>query len=305
MLPLVTASDGGGSIRIPASFVGAFGMKPSYGRVPRGPFDKMALGATVSYGPLTKTVEDGALFLDVVAGYDAHDISSLPDPGISYRDVVARPFDRKLRIAYSPDLSYAIVQSDYAAAVEEGVRLLEKLCHTVEQIKGGPPEMNGDWGLLSSFEIGASVSALRPAEDANFGRALVETWSYAQAMSQPMWGNMMEKRAGIVNWCASVFADHDVLVTPTVPYDPPSAKGPFPSETEGRPQITASVAAFTIPFNLSWHPAASLRAGISRAGLPIGLQIVGPHHRDDLVLSLARAFEREKPAHPHWPMRNR
>ncbi|HEX7668604.1 MAG TPA: amidase, partial [Polyangiaceae bacterium] len=79
MLPLVTASDGGGSIRIPASFVGAFGLKPSFGRVPRGPFENWFHGATVCYGPLTKTVEDGALFLDVVAGYDAHDPTSLPD----------------------------------------------------------------------------------------------------------------------------------------------------------------------------------------------------------------------------------
>jgi aspartyl-tRNA(Asn)/glutamyl-tRNA(Gln) amidotransferase subunit A len=305
MLPLVTASDGGGSIRIPASFVGAFGLKPSYGRVPRGPFEKWSFGATVCYGPLTKTVEDGALFLDVVAGYDAHDISSLPNPGIPYREVVARPLDRKLRIAYSPDLAYAVVQSDHAAAVEDGVRLFERLGHTVHRIQGGPPEMNGEWGILSAFEIGATVANLRPAEDPNFGRSLVETWSYVESMSQSMWAGMMEKRAGLVNWCASVFADHDVLVTPTVPYDPPNARGPFPSETEGRPQITASVGSFTIPFNLSWHPAASVRAGISKAGLPIGLQIVGPHHREDLVLQLARAFERERPAHPDWPMRRR
>ncbi|HVU00092.1 MAG TPA: amidase [Polyangiaceae bacterium] len=305
MLPLVTASDGGGSIRLPASFVGAFGMKPTYGRVPRGPFTHLALGATVCYGPLTKTVEDGAFFLDQVAGYDAHDPSSLPKPAVPYREVVSRPLDRKLKIAYSPDLGYAVVQSDVAAVVEEGVKLLEKLGHSVTRISGGPPEMNGEWGLLSAFEIGGQVANLRPHRDSEFGRALVETWGYAEAMSQPVWGSMMEKRAGIVNWAASVFADHDVLVTPTLPYDPPPARGPFPTETEGRPQITAGVAAFTIPFNLSGHPALTVRAGLSKAGFPVGLHMIAPHHREDVIFPLARAFERERPAHPHWPMRGK
>jgi aspartyl-tRNA(Asn)/glutamyl-tRNA(Gln) amidotransferase subunit A len=123
-------------------------------------------------------------------------------------------------------------------------------------------------------------------------------------MSQDLWGTIMEKRAGVARFCADVFSRFDVLVTPTVPVDPPLARGPLPTETEGRPQITAGVAAFTIPFNLSWNPAATVRAGLSRAGFPVGLQIVGPHHREDLILALARAFERERPAHPSWPLRS-
>jgi aspartyl-tRNA(Asn)/glutamyl-tRNA(Gln) amidotransferase subunit A len=112
---------------------------------------------------------------------------------------------------------------------------------------------------------------------------------------------MSLKREQLNVWCAEIFERFDVLVTPTVPYDPPPAKGPFPDETEGRRQVVAGVASFTIPFNLSWHPAATVRAGLSRAGLPIGMQIVGPRHRDDLVLSVARAFERERPWHGDWP----
>ncbi|MEE9436170.1 MAG: amidase family protein, partial [Candidatus Adiutricales bacterium] len=97
------------------------------------------------------------------------------------------------------------------------------------------------------------------------------------------------------------FDRFDLLITPTVPFDPPLAKGPFPEETEGRKQTPAAVAAFTIPFNFSLHPAATVRAGLSKAGYPVGLQIVGPRHRDDLVLQAARAFERERPWHPDWP----
>ena len=103
------------------------------------------------------------------------------------------------------------------------------------------------------------------------------------------------------NWCAEVFDAVDLLITPTVPFDPPPAKGPFPDKTEGKKQIPAAVASFTIPFNLSWHPAATVRAGMSTAGFPIGLQIVGPRHREDLVLQAARAFEAKRPWHPDWP----
>jgi aspartyl-tRNA(Asn)/glutamyl-tRNA(Gln) amidotransferase subunit A len=303
MLPLVTASDGGGSIRIPASFVGAFGLKPSFGRVPRGPLHEWEHGATAVYGPLTKTVEDGALFLDVVAGYDPRDPMSLPSPQASFLDAVRRPITEKLKIAYSPDLGYAVVQSDVAAMIEESVHVFERLGHSVKQISGGPPEMNGEWGIISAFEIGARIAPLRPERDAEFGRALMDTLNYVETMTQRMWGSIGEKRVRLANWCAEVFAEYDVLVTPTVPYDPPDAKGPLPSETEGRMQVTAGVAAFTIPFNLSWNPAATVRAGLSRAGLPVGLQVVGPHHREDLVLRVARAFERERPAHPNWPRR--
>jgi aspartyl-tRNA(Asn)/glutamyl-tRNA(Gln) amidotransferase subunit A len=115
------------------------------------------------------------------------------------------------------------------------------------------------------------------------------------------WGHIREGRAALGRWCAEIFDRYDLLLTPTVPYDPPPAKGPFPSETEGREQPLAGVASFTIPFNLSWHPAATVRAGFSQAGLPVGLQIVGPRHRDDLVLQAAFAFEQARPWRNDWP----
>ena len=82
---------------------------------------------------------------------------------------------------------------------------------------------------------------------------------------------------------------------------PPPARGPFLAEIDGRPQPPANYGSFTMPFNLSWHPAATVRAGVSPAGLPVGLQIVGPRHRDDLVLQVARAFERHTGCFDTWP----
>jgi len=300
-LPLVTASDGGGSIRIPASFTGAFGLKPSYGRVPSGPLDRWVYDDTSCHGPLTKTVEDAALFMDQVVGPSASDPKSLPHPGLSYLEAVRAGSPSGLRIAYSPDLGYAVVQSDIAEAVDECVRVFEKLGHSLEQIQGGPPPMGREWGLLGAFEKAAELHHLLPHEEEKFGRMFLRGIKTGWDMTPEMFGEAQVTRMRLSNWCAELFADYDLLITPTMSFDPPPAKGPYPTETEGRRQPAAGVAAFTIPFNLSWHPAATVRAGLSAAGLPIGMQIVGPRHRDDLVLQSARAFERERPWHPNWP----
>lgn len=301
VLPLVTASDGGGSIRIPASFTGAFGLKPSFGRVPRGPFARWTYGDTSVFGPLTKTVEDAALVLDQVVGASPDDPKSLPHPGLSYVAALREPLPRGLRIGWSPDLGYAVVQSDVAAVVEEAVHVFERLGHRLVAIAGGPPPLGREWGLIGAFELAAQLDALLPEHEAEFGRSFLAGVKAASRVTPRWWGRFAAERARLSDWCTDVFAAVDVLVTPTVPFDPPPARGPFPAETEGRPQPPAGVAAFTIPFNLSWHPAATVRAGLSRAGLPVGLQIVAPRHRDDVVLRAALAFERERPWHPRWP----
>ena len=300
VLPLVTASDGGGSIRIPASFTGAFGLKPSFGRVPRGPFAQWEYGDTSVYGPLTKTVEDAALVLDQVVGPSPHDPSSLPHPGLSYVEALREALPTDLVVGWSPDLGYAVVQADVAAAVEDGLRFFERRGHRLERITTGLPSLGREWGLLSAFEMAARIHHLLPERASEFGRSFLEGIEAASTMTPAIWGRMAALRSRLNAWCADVFSRVDLLVTPTVPYDPPPAGGPFPKETEGRRQVPAGVAAFTIPFNLSWHPAATVRVGRSRAGLPIGMQIVGPRHRDDLVLRAALAFERERPWHPHW-----
>lgn len=301
VLPLVTASDGGGSIRIPASFTGCFGLKISYGRIPHGPAEMWEYGDTAVVGPLTKTVEDAALFMDQVVGASPWDPNSLPHPGLSYLAAVRSGIPKKLRIAYSPDLGYAVVQSDIAKAVEENVKVFEQLGHRVEQIKGGPPQLGRDWAVLGTFELAARLHELLPEREKDFGRTFVTGVKMGWEMRPEGWGRAARLRQQLNAWCAEVFDQYDLLVTPTVPYDAPPAGGPFPQETEGRQQGIAGPAPFTIPFNLSWHPAATVRVGLSRTGLPMGMQIVGARHRDDLVLQAARAFERERPWHPHWP----
>jgi Asp-tRNA(Asn)/Glu-tRNA(Gln) amidotransferase A subunit family amidase len=304
VLPLVAASDGGGSIRIPASFTGAFGLKPSFGRVPYGPGPLWNYGMTSVLGPLTKTVQDAALVLDLVVGHDPRDPSSLPHPGLSYQSVLEEPLPRGLRLGFSLDLGRAVVQSDVAALVEDAARTFERIGWTLVPVAGGPPDLGDAWGLLGFWELAARLGPLVEERAADLSRSVLQGLRSAKGITPAWWGEMARRRSELVAWAAQQFLEVDLLVTPTVPYDPPPAKGPFPAETEGRTQPAAGVASFTIPFNLSWHPAATVRAGMSRAGLPVGMQIVGPLQREDLVLRAARAFERERPWHPHWPMRD-
>ena len=211
------------------------------------------------------------------------------------------PLPQNLKIAYSPDLGYAVVQSDIAGIVEEALEVFVKLGHKVEGIKGGPPLIGDDWNLIGSLETASRLHTLLPDHEEDFTYSFLAGVRRGWAMTPERWGEAAQKRNQVNNWCAETFNTFDLLITPTVPFDPPLARGPFPTETEGRRQVPAGSGSFTIPFNQSGHPAATVRAGMSKANLPVGLQIVGPRYREDLVLQIARAFEIERPWHPHWP----
>jgi Asp-tRNA(Asn)/Glu-tRNA(Gln) amidotransferase A subunit family amidase len=300
VIPLVTASDGGGSVRIPASFTGCFGMKPSYGRIPHESLDLWTMNDTSVHGPLTRTVEDAALHMDVVVGPHPLDPNSLPHPGISYREALG-DLPPGLRVGYSPDLGYAVVQSDIAEIARDAARVFEEMGHHFEEVKQGLPEQGRDWGMASAFDLLGQIGHLLPEREGDFGRGFLRGVNAGRAMTPELWADVRRRRAELNRWCADVFGRYDLLLTPTVPFDAPPAKGPFPDETEGRAQPLASVGSFTIPFNLSWHPAATVRAGISKAGMPAGLQIVAARHRDDLVLQAAFAFEQARPWAHEWP----
>ncbi len=300
LVTLATASDGGGSVRLPAAMTGCFGLKTSYGRIPHGPDQHWVTLDTSGHGPLTRTVADAALHLDAVVGAHPLDPNSLPHPGISYREVLDR-LPAGLRIGYSPDLGYAVVQTDVADVVSDAVGAFEELGHRVELVKGGPPELGRDWGIGNSFEMLGVLAPLFAEHEHEFGRTFLQGLKAGALMNPDRFADLRRRREELSRWCAELFESFDLLVTPTLPYDPPPANGPFPAEIEGRKLPWASVASFTIPFNLSWHPAATVRAGLSRAGLPVGMQIVAPRHRDDLVLQAAQAFEQARPWAHHWP----
>ena len=300
VISLATASDGGGSVRIPASITGCFGHKVSYGRIPNGPSHLWVMDDTAVHGPLTRSVEDAALHLDVVMGSHPLDPNSLPHPGVSYRELLD-DLPRGLRAAYLPDLGYAVVQSDVAEVVERAVALFPDLGIEVEAVSGGPPEPGFEWGISGAWELLARLHSMLPEHEEDFGRSFIRGVKLSSAMNAERWGAMRRMRAELNAWCAQMFEQYDILLTPTIPYDPPAAAGPLASEIEGRPQPASNIGSFTIPFNLSWHPAGTVRAGLSQAGLPVGLQIIAPRHRDDRVLQVSRAFERATNCFAEWP----
>jgi aspartyl-tRNA(Asn)/glutamyl-tRNA(Gln) amidotransferase subunit A len=179
--------------------------------------------------------------------------------------------------------------------------VFESLGHSVSEIRDPLPNLGSVWSFLGSFQQHAVLEQLLPEHEHEFGYTFIKGVKDAANMTASQFGEMSRARMVLNQWCADQFAQFDLLVTPTTPYEAPPARGPFWAEIDGKLLPPFSVAAFTIPFNFSWHPASSVRAGLTQSGMPIGMQIVGPRHRDDLVLQASLAFEREKPWHPQWP----
>jgi aspartyl-tRNA(Asn)/glutamyl-tRNA(Gln) amidotransferase subunit A len=306
MVPLVTASDGGGSIRIPACYVGAFGLKPTFGRVPVGPLiaDRPMLPwiDTVCFGPLTRTVRDAAIFLDVVAGPDPSDPETLPAPDVSYAATLG-DLPPRLRIAVSPDLGYARVQRDVWREVEAAIDVFRRLGHEVETVDEPFPNLGTEWALVSSAETYGLLADMLDAHRDEWGRAFYEGLQQAKTIGPEFIARAQRKRAQLHACLARIFARYALLLTPTLPTEAFAAAGPFPKDVDGEPITSAlGAVAFTYPFNFSGHPAASVRAGFTDAGLPAGLQIVGPRFRDDLVLQAAHAYEQARPWNDRWPV---
>jgi len=301
MVPLATGSDGGGSIRIPACYTGCFGIKCTFGRVPRGPFEMLDWGDTVVYGPLTRTVRDAALYLDAVVGPHPCDPDSLPHPGISYAEVL-ECLPARLRIAWSPTLGYARVQPDVMREVRTAVRVFERLGHGVEEIDDVFPQASLAWAMIAGAEVYAEIADHIEAHRSEFGRGFLAGTELMRNVTPDRYGRAERVRAELVNVLWRLFERYDLLLTPTLPTEAFGATGKMPAEIDGHPvKSPIEFVAFTYPFNLTGHPAASVRAGLTDAGLPAGLQIVGPRHRDDLVLQASYAYECERPWNDRWP----
>ena len=203
--------------------------------MPREQLEQWEYGTTAVYGPLTKTVEDAALVLDQVVGASELDPTSLPHPGLSYLDKVREPLPAGLRIGFSPDLGYAVVQSDVAAAVEDATRVFARLGHRVEPHRGRSARGGPAWGLLGAFLHGArSSTRISTGREQLLGRGLMAGIELARSeMTPARFGELAALRAAIGRWCAAIFDRYDLLLTPTVPFDPYPAPGPYPTEIEG------------------------------------------------------------------------
>jgi len=185
--------------------------------------------------------------------------------------------------------------------VEQAVSSFEQMGHRVEIWKGKLPDVSQAWSNLVNCDIYAQIhedlDKIRP----ELGRTLVESLDQAKGLSVKDQIENQKIRTKLNQSLLKIFDCFDLFLTPTMPTEAFAAKGPPPVEINGHPIPLLGAVAFTYPFNLSGHPAATVRVGLTKKGLPAGLQIVGPRHRDDLVLQAAYAYEQKCPWNDQWP----
>jgi aspartyl-tRNA(Asn)/glutamyl-tRNA(Gln) amidotransferase subunit A len=285
--PIGVGTDGAGSVRIPAAFCGNFGLKPSFGRVPAYPLSPF--GSVAHLGPHTMSVRDAALMMNVMKQPDARDWTSLPPDATDYC-VGLEDGIRGLRIAYSPTLGYAKnIHPDVAAAVEAAVKVLQSLGAHVEQIDPGfedPLEITTGLWFLGALSVWNGLSAEQQAlADPDFkAEALL-----GQRLSTMDVQQLNLKRGVLGSHMRQFMQKYDLLVTPSV------AVPAFDARPAGQQTMTPEAmlgwTPFSYPFNLTQQPASTIPCGLTKDGLPIGLQFVGRMFDDAMVLRASRAYE--------------
>ncbi len=313
MVPIAHANDGGGSIRIPASCCGLFGLKPSRGRVSQAPILGDSNGGLTCEHVVSRSVRDSAAVLDALAGYVAGDPYCAPPHAGSFTAALAPP-TRPLRIGFATrhpsldlELGGALVDShpDCLAAVDHVAHLLERLGHHVEHSEI-PAMQDPEWipRFLSIWVVGVATEL----DEAShlIGRRIEEgevetlTWALAEL------GRLVSGPSYVAAWrwlhnasrrIAEYFETYDLWLTPTVT-SPPVPLGTFASSADdplGGIFRAGDFAPFTAPFNATGQPACSVPLYRNAAGLPIGVQLVAAYGREDLLLSVAAQLEAAQP----------
>lgn len=283
-------TDGGGSIRIPASFTGIVGFKQSFGRVPAYPLSPF--GTLANVGPMTRTVGDAALMLSVISQPDPRDWYALPPDNVAYHDCLGGGVSG-LRIAFSPTLSGANVNPEVAASVAGAARTFADLGAKVEDVG---VVLEDSLKVFQDHWFPGAANALR-AFSAEQWRQIDPGLAYIaeQGAALPLMDYLaaVKLREAMGQKMAAFLQQWDLLLTPTMPIPAFAAGHDFPPN--GDQAQWSDWTPFTYPFNLTRQPAITVPCGQTKSGLPIGLQIVGPLYQDLRVLRAAQAFELAQP----------
>ncbi|MFI8169406.1 amidase [Streptomyces sp. NPDC085931] len=290
--PLSLGTDGGGSLRIPASFCGIFALKPTYGRVPLYPAS--AFGTLAHVGPMTRDAADAALLLDVIGQPDSRDWSALAPPPGSYAAGLAGGV-RGLRVAYSPSLGGQVAVRPAVAAVVR--RAVERLAGLGAYVTETDPDVTDPVAAFHTlwFSGAARVTQrLAPHQRELLDPGLREIRARGARCSALDYLAAVDVRMDLGRRMGRLHDAYDLLVTPTVPITAFEAGAEVPKGS-GHRRWTGWTP-FTYPFNMTQQPAASVPVGFDGDGLPVGLQLVAARHRDDLVLRAAHALYEAKVA---------
>jgi aspartyl-tRNA(Asn)/glutamyl-tRNA(Gln) amidotransferase subunit A len=292
--PIAIGTDAGGSIRIPASFSGVFGLKPTFGKV--AVYPPSAFGDVSHVGPMSRTVADAALMLDAMKGPDSRDWYSLPDDGVAYRERVAEGSLKGKRVALSPTLGYHEPTPAVRAAVEAAAKAFAGLGAVVEEADPFAESPMPIFQTLALAGFWALLRAMTAEKVAVMDPGLVEACRGGEAVTQPQLVDALAKRAMLGAQTRQFFERYDILLSPTMPivaaYAERRGDGQ-PDPINYRDWLT-----YTWLFNLTRNPSASIPCGFAD-GLPIGLMVTGPLHDDLGVLQACHAYEAATDA--AWP----
>ncbi len=299
MCSLGTGSDGGGSVRLPAAFTNLFGHKPTHGRTPRfGGRSMPSYNCTSTSGPLSQDVRSSAIMHMAISGHDARDPGSLraalPDCLATFEDGI-----EGLKIGYTPDLGFALVNDDVAAACEEALSGFTEMGARVSEvdISFDPYPAIYWWTLWTAGQV-AMYGHLAEDPEVSLHDYTMEMVNAGYTVTGAQYASALRQAEIHRTQVHQYFSDYDLLITPTTaavawPHrQPPDELGGQALE-EGI--ANPSAIPFTALWNILWNPVASVPCGFGEGGMPVGLQIIAPHDDDPLVFRAARALEQARP----------
>jgi aspartyl-tRNA(Asn)/glutamyl-tRNA(Gln) amidotransferase subunit A len=290
--PLHQGSDGAGSIRMPSHFCGIYGLKPTFGRVPLWPMSNNDTATHI--GPMTRTVADAALMLHAMAGPHPWDYLSLEAPPADYAAGLHADM-RGRRIAYSPDLGHARVDADVAAIVADAVKAFQAMGAVVEQVVPPWGPQGPELGTFFWRTVYIARSDLFDTDEARMDPGFVALIRSGLPITAREYMQMRTRKFAYCQAIHTFFQDYDFLLTPAVSVAAFPADRLQPEDWPQHPWNWLEWAHFSYPFDMAGNPAASVPAGFTAQGLPVGLQIVGRRFDDLGVLQASAAFERARP----------
>ena len=293
---IATGSDGGGSVRIPASFCGLYGIKPTQGRVPR--YNGRAAPAVANQlsqsGPISRTVRDSAILLQALAGWDARDAGSLRDAPADYITALDRDISG-LRIAWSPDFGYAAVDSEVVDVCSKAAQIFGEMGCALDEsgfTLDSPQEAFRALFAVNTYASSGYLLHERGDDLTGYFRANME---YAATLTAADYAKAIGELDVVKARFDTFFEDYDLLLSPTMAV-PAFEIEKHPAAIDGKEvDPFFGYLPFTYPINAIGHTAASIPCGFSSDGMPIGLHIVGRKGDEATVLAASAAFERAMP----------
>jgi aspartyl-tRNA(Asn)/glutamyl-tRNA(Gln) amidotransferase subunit A len=286
MLPYAIGTDGGGSIRIPASLTGLFGIKAQFGRVPVYPVSATPTLAHV--GPLCRSVEDAAIILKIISGYDRKDPFSVSQTTPDYLSAIQNK--KKFKIAYSPTLGYAKPDKSVLNKVESAVKKIEKNGHKIETVEDVLDDDPVDiWNAEFYAGVGTKLRSVIENKPDLIDPPILEVLKVAISQKMDNYYNSVFARYALREKMRLFFDKYDLLITPTLPCTAFNVGQGVPDQFPDRNIV--SWVYYTYPFNLTGQPAASINAGFDENNLPIGMQIISKINFENDIFSLSSEIE--------------